>query len=145
MNLSSEQVQRYSRQLMLPQWSARFQMALASVAVAVPREYGITALYLAAAGVGRLVVFGDAPTAPEARESERLLCAQNPNCMVTFNPRTIASDTPPDFFRDSTYTIARGSLEAAIDQHEIFGELAGQASLALSTLNHLHSLNLPTQ
>ena len=60
--LSADELERYSRQLVLPQWSARAQLALRGAGVLV---IGLGALgspvaaYLAAAGVGRLGLVDD--------------------------------------------------------------------------------------
>lgn len=51
--------QRYSRQLILKNWSLEKQQRLAQLTVFVPSQLPCTALYLAAAGVGRLVFDGD--------------------------------------------------------------------------------------
>lgn len=48
--------QRYSRQLILKNWSMEKQQLLAQLTVSVPSSLPGTALYLAAAGIGRLVL-----------------------------------------------------------------------------------------
>lgn len=51
--------ERYSRQLILKNWSLEKQQRLAQLTVAVPSQLPCTALYLAAAGIGRLVFCGN--------------------------------------------------------------------------------------
>lgn len=57
--LESADVQRYSRQLILPRWSARLQQALTSARIAVSAELSEAALYLVGLGVRNLTIVGD--------------------------------------------------------------------------------------
>jgi len=52
--LNEEEIERYSRQLLLPGWGAREQLALGEAHVAVSARAEAAALYLAGAGIGRL-------------------------------------------------------------------------------------------
>ena len=79
--LSESQIERYSRQIILPQLGGRGQEKLLSATVAVVGgdRLGITAAtYLAAAGVGRLVV-----AAPRVQSEIEGL---NPDCQIAALP-----------------------------------------------------------
>lgn len=58
--LATDEVERYCRQLILPQWSARFQVHLRGLTVGVAAGYQVASLYLRAAGVGAVVELGGA-------------------------------------------------------------------------------------
>lgn len=58
--LATKEVERYCRQLILPQWSARFQVHLRGLTVGVAAGYQVASLYLRAAGVGAVVEMGGA-------------------------------------------------------------------------------------
>jgi len=73
MSLNESQVRRYSRHILLPDVGGRGQMRLLDGAVCVPVGTGryaelVALTYLAAAGVGTLVVAGDAQGCPGADE-----------------------------------------------------------------------------
>lgn len=51
MSLSTAQIERYSRQLILPEWSAELQERICSMTAAVPAECPILALYLSGLGM----------------------------------------------------------------------------------------------
>jgi len=60
--LGEVELERYSRQLVLPEWSERAQLALRDASVLIVGAGGLgspVALYLAAAGVGRLGIVDD--------------------------------------------------------------------------------------
>lgn len=57
--LTVEEVERYSRQLILKGWSEETQLNLRSLSVAIPSSLPSCALYLAAAGVGQLAIYGE--------------------------------------------------------------------------------------
>jgi molybdopterin/thiamine biosynthesis adenylyltransferase len=80
--LSDEQVERYSRQIILPGVGGKQSRLLsATVAVVAAGEVGHTAaVYLAAGGIGRLRL---ADASPEAQETHRQIAALNPDCTVT--------------------------------------------------------------
>ena len=52
--LTEDQIERYSRQLLLPGWGTREQRALGDAYVTVSARAEAAALYLAGAGVGRI-------------------------------------------------------------------------------------------
>ena len=116
--LSDTQVERYSRQIILPQVGGRGQLALLSATVAIrgSNEMATTAaLYLAAAGVGRLCVSpatlaaieavnpdcqlvledGGEPTAMDAVRPAAVLCAgAGPDICVRVNAACVAMHVP---------------------------------------------------
>lgn len=67
--LSADDLQRYSRQLILKGWSAAQQRHLATLTVAVSTELPAAALYLAALGVGQLcLISGNKQQREDLRE-----------------------------------------------------------------------------
>ena len=77
--LSANQIERYSRQLILKGWSGALQLSLAQLHVAVSAELPAAALYLAAAGVGKISLTGEAgPVATVSKLIRRL----NPESQV---------------------------------------------------------------
>jgi molybdopterin/thiamine biosynthesis adenylyltransferase len=79
--LSDHQIERYSRQIILPEFGGRAQQTLLSATVAIVGSgtLGTTALtYLAAAGVGRVAV-----AAPGLRSEIQAL---NPDCQISLLP-----------------------------------------------------------
>lgn len=52
--LTPQEIERYSRQLILPEWSLAMQEHFKRLSVEMPTEYPQLALYLAAVGVGEL-------------------------------------------------------------------------------------------
>ena len=79
-NLTPEQIERYSRQLILKGWSATLQLSLAGLHVAVSAELPSAALYLAAAGVGKISLTGDAKLVELV---SRMISRLNPECDVS--------------------------------------------------------------
>jgi molybdopterin/thiamine biosynthesis adenylyltransferase len=87
--LSDTQIERYSRQILLPQVGGRGQIALLSATVTVYGSQALAttaALYLAAAGVGHLRV--SPPTAAA-------IAGVNPDCEVASPAAVSAADTVP--------------------------------------------------
>jgi len=79
--LSDQQIERYSRQIILPQVGGRGQETLlaASVAIIGRDDLGtVAATYLAAAGIGRLALSAAAPLAA--------IDGLNPDCRITALP-----------------------------------------------------------
>ena len=74
MSLTDNEIQRYSRQLILQNWGSAQQSSLKSMSVAVSCELPSAALYLAASGVGRILLLGESTS--ELRASIQGL---NPN------------------------------------------------------------------
>lgn len=58
-NLAPEEIERFSRQLILRGWSARFQQFLMDQAVLVDSKYWSAGLYLKLAGVKKITVEGE--------------------------------------------------------------------------------------
>jgi len=58
-NLNNIQIERYSRQLILKDWSTDFQVFLLSRRILVPDTLPSCGLYLASAGVGEITLYGD--------------------------------------------------------------------------------------
>jgi molybdopterin/thiamine biosynthesis adenylyltransferase len=85
--LSDEQIERYSRHIILPQMGARGQQRLLAAAVAVVGDgtASTTAgLYLAAAGVGKLSI-------TQSNDTLRDLATLNPDCHITHLPPSLIS------------------------------------------------------
>jgi hypothetical protein len=55
MDFNPEKVERYSRQLILPFWNMKKQETLSTLSVFVDTDFSAAALYLAAAGVGKIL------------------------------------------------------------------------------------------
>lgn len=83
MNLP-QNIERYSRQLILKDWSLSFQRQLADASIAVDTTLPSCALYLAAAGIGHLILQG--PDDLWLRERVRLL---NPATKICADPRPV--------------------------------------------------------
>jgi hypothetical protein len=85
--LTDSQIERYSRQIVLPEVGGRGQeRLLAARAAIVGRGEAVLfcAAYLAAAGVGRLRLFGVAASAPLAAALS--LLTRNTDCAIDFAP-----------------------------------------------------------
>lgn len=90
--LTPEQIERYSRQLVLRGWGAREQQKLFSTSVAIDARLPSAILYLAAAGVGKIAVLGAddlrvAHANAVARRTAALLnhaVLLNPDSKITF-------------------------------------------------------------
>lgn len=108
--LSEQHIERYSRQIILPQLGGRGQRALLSAAVAVVGGGNLstaTALYLAAAGVGRLALSEPSPL----REVE----AVNPDCRVSPLPSPFTRSAAGDVARTCSVVITSGAAHAICD------------------------------
>ena len=98
--LDDVHIERYSRQIILPQVGGRGQEMLlaASVAVVGAGEIGsAAALYLVAAGVGRLRIVDDAAAQapgllPPAAAVAAALASLNPDCRIESCDRAVTSD-----------------------------------------------------
>ncbi len=64
--LTEEQIERYSRQLLLPGWGSRQQQKLLSSSVAISGRAEVAARYLIGAGVGTVTFLGDVTEAAMA-------------------------------------------------------------------------------
>lgn len=133
--LTDQQIERYSRQIILPQLGGRGQQRLldASVAVVGVGDHCTTAaVYLAAAGVGRLGVSARAALG---------LTAVNPDCALTPLPASITHASAVELLRACDVVLACGAghdtctlLNAACvaartpfvwgDTHELLGRVA---------------------
>ena len=77
--LAEEQIERYSRQLILKQWGSKQQACLSGLTASVPCSLKSAAVYLAAAGIGRIILFGSS----EAQTTlQTFLAKLNPDCTV---------------------------------------------------------------
>jgi molybdopterin/thiamine biosynthesis adenylyltransferase len=100
--LTEQQVERYSRQIILPQVGGRGQQRLLEASVAIvgaDDRCATAAVYLAAAGVGRL---GISPTAAPA------LTAVNPDCALSHLP-PVTRATAVDIVRTCDVVLACGA------------------------------------
>ncbi len=87
--LTEQQIERYSRQIILPQVGGRGQQRLLSAAIAVvgTGDLGtLAATYLTAAGVGRLDIIDAGAGEPGALAVAASLDTLNPDCAITARP-----------------------------------------------------------
>jgi molybdopterin/thiamine biosynthesis adenylyltransferase len=101
--LTDTQIERYSRQIILPEVGGRGQQTLLSAAVAVVgagEPANTAAVYLAAAGVGTLSV-ADAIAAA--------LDGLNPDCTMRSLPLELTADNAAAVVRSSAVVIAAGA------------------------------------
>jgi hypothetical protein len=117
--LSDLQIERYSRQILLPQVGGRGQQSIFAARVEVVGDGLVArtaARYLCAAGVGHLVVSRAADSSAEPRHLE----LDNPDCQVTF-------DTPePDVMPNLILHAGTGPGRDSID-HRCARRLIGTA------------------
>lgn len=99
--LSDAQIERYSRQIILPEIGGRGQLRLLSTAVAVlahePAEPFLVR-YLAAAGIGRVHIW-TSPSTGDCEDSIRDTANLNADCHLELRNGSAAkwiSETPPD-------------------------------------------------
>jgi molybdopterin/thiamine biosynthesis adenylyltransferase len=123
--LSRAELERYDRQMMMPDWGEEGQKRLKSAKVVVAGSGGLgcpASLYLAAAGVGELVIIDkdafelsnlnrqilgwqrDVGRAKAAAAAEKLR-ALNPEIAVNPLVVEITEDNVQDFIRDSTVVV----------------------------------------
>jgi adenylyltransferase/sulfurtransferase len=132
--LSEQQVERYSRQIILPQVGGRGQRTLlaASVAVVGSGDVGMAAaLYLAAAGVGKLIL-----SSPRQWSA---ITAINADCRVSSLGSSLTRGVTADLARNCNVTIASDApfeicdmLNAACVAHRttlVWGATAGPLGL----------------
>jgi len=127
--LSDSQIERYSRQIILPQVGGKGQEKLLRARVLVNGSGPIQTtalLYLAAAGVGTIGVITDEPSpvlfafAPDQRDAvSAALTRLNPDCTVVLHGATDPADleqrvmgydlvlSPPDPLHDVCYALRR--------------------------------------
>jgi molybdopterin/thiamine biosynthesis adenylyltransferase len=101
--LSEPQIERYSRQIVLPELGGRGQETLLSATVAVVGSGGLSTAaltYLAAAGVGRLAV-----AAPEPSDIETL----NPDCRTSTLPAPLTDVSALEVARHCDAVLACGA------------------------------------
>ena len=108
-DLSDAEVERYSRQLVLPEWGGAAQLALAEASVLVIGAGALgspVALYLAGAGVGRLGIADD--DAVELSNLHRQLLHFTPDLGVAKESEQSTTRlwpaTSPAAFASSTWT-----------------------------------------
>lgn len=99
--LTSNEIERYSRQLILKNWGRAQQMLLKDCSVCLPLANSVLALYLAGAGVGNLVLRLDGKECLEdaATEFSRRLLSLNPNLCVSF-AKTVELELPVNYRLD---------------------------------------------
>jgi len=108
--LSEQQVERYSRQIILPQVGGRGQQKLLSAAIAVVgrRDLSATvALYLAAAGIGRLILSAPSPLSEAA--------GVNSDCRVSPLPSPVTRDVSVDLAHHCSVIVASGASPEVCD------------------------------
>lgn len=135
--LSDEQIERYSRQIILPQVGGKGQEKLlrARIFVSASGPLQVSALhYLAAAGIGTLGVFSQSHDSlltslapPHEQQAFRVFSRLNPDCVVKMHAREeerasqqqlvqlydcVLSDS--DFLHDACYAGRRPFLYAAV-------------------------------
>jgi molybdopterin/thiamine biosynthesis adenylyltransferase len=121
--LADAQVERYSRQILLPEVGGRGQERLFAGAVALAGAgpaVAAAATLLGRAGVGRLALADDAPELPELA----------PECLVG---RGTDGDVVVDLSGDLTASVARGRHAAAAGRPFVVGTLRG-ARATVATL-----------
>ena len=126
--LSNEQIERYSRQIILPQVGGRGQERLLGAALAIvgADRIGCTAaLYLAGAGVGKLTIIdnrctecGNGKAARQsnyAREAAAYLNGLNPDCRITALAAPVNAALAAAVTRDNDILVdAAGSHETSV-------------------------------
>lgn len=134
--LSDSQIERYSRQIILPQVGGKGQEKLLRARVLVNGDGPLQTaalLYLAAAGVGTIGVITHAPSpvlsafAPDQRDTtSAALTRLNPDCTVITYKETAAADSrqlvnaydlvlsPPDPLHEVCYALRRPFLCAQV-------------------------------
>lgn len=81
MSIDETGIQRYSRQLLTKHWGSKHQNALGNTSVAVSTDLPSAALYLAAAGVGRILLVGQKAPTLEAQIKGLNPSVQLSNCL----------------------------------------------------------------
>ena len=112
----NKQIERVSRQLLLPTWTLAKQLSLESLTASTDTRFGLAALYLAAAGIRTHVLTG-----PQGGEWERRIVQLLPEASVRRAPQAdsalllatpdnqqlIALTIAPNP-RDSRYSVSAG-------------------------------------
>ncbi len=93
MTLNHEEALRYSRQLILRGWGTNEQLRLKSLGVVLSATLPAAALYLAAAGVGRLNIWSDNGSHDSARKLVHHLQSFNPRIQTGLAEQTPAEKT----------------------------------------------------
>ena len=84
--LSAEELKRYSRQLIVTGWGIKEQLILKQLRVAIPSSLPSAALYLSAAGVSEIILYGTDP------QSENDLGQNFKEHLKAFNPFTVVTE-----------------------------------------------------
>ena len=129
--LSSEEIERYSRQLILNFWSEEKQLALNKTSVGLSKEFSETALYLAGAGFGKIFL-------EEPEESLLKKCqALNPTIEVSpFANQKIDATLCPAKQESSLEPHSSSPYQAYFEQSKISLKLADE--LVATTLSPRH-------
>ena len=138
--LSDQQIERYSRQIILPQWGGRGQETLLAASIAIVGSDAIStaaAMYLAGAGVGRLALSAPAPLSA--------LDGLNPDCRTTALPTLLTPAAADEVARCDVVLVcgaASGTWQtlnaACIAQRTplVWGETAGSRGLVAVFAGH---------
>ncbi len=74
--LTTSEIDRYQRQLILRGWSSEFQSSLKSLTVLIPAQYPSLCFYLLGAGVGNILISGE-PSKHELLHARQLNSISN--------------------------------------------------------------------
>ena len=94
--LSENEIERYSRQLILTGWGGREQERLKRVTAVIDTCYISAAIYLAAAGVGSIVMVGPILSPNGTGSLAAHISRLNPDIRITFSPGHPADLAPAD-------------------------------------------------
>ena len=113
--LSAQEIERYSRQLILPGWSAAAQRELGLCSVLT--SFGSAARYLAAAGLGRVVLTREAARdlVPFRAELEAL----NPHCRIEDGSPESAGSVECVILDQPPAELACARIVLVVDQHSV--------------------------
>jgi hypothetical protein len=136
MPFSVDEIDRYGRQLILPEWGAAGQEHMLHARVRITGRgtaARTAALYLAGAGVGRLVV-------EEAADEVR---ARNPH--VTVSVRMSLASKTPVVLQVAGKGVTRRHIFGAVDSPSVGAACAVEALKAILGLPHQSNVALPPE
>lgn len=123
---TEDEIQRYSRQLVLPGWTLERQKQLRECSLTVPAQFPWLALYMAGAGIGQIVVLGE--LSDFFLERLQLL---NPSCKIDF-----AQSSPAQH----RATLSQPSGDIAYDLKSDSNSALGRQRVSLQTATAMLSL-----